>query len=125
VRSRGTYSRPFTRVIELQRAAAEDFRLEEERLSKELQQTEDRLAGLERATGEQGELSLEQQRELEAFEKKRVSIQRKLREVQHTLNKDIEQLGVRLKYINMFAVPSVLLLLGFLIPLLGKRRARR
>ena len=64
----------------------------------------------------------EQQDAIEQFRQEKVRIRRQLRDVQHELNKDIEQLGTTLKFINIGLVP-LLLALGALV--IGWRRAHR
>ena len=67
-------------------------------------------------------LTPEQQDAIEQFRQEKVRIRRQLRDVQHELNKDIEQLGTTLKFINIGLVP-LLLALGALV--IGWRRAHR
>jgi len=128
VRSRGTYNRPFDRVNKLQRAASDKLRQEEEGLRQKLSEAEERLMALnsELAMTESGEpiLTAEQQQEVEKFQRERFEIRKRLREVQHQLNKDIEQLGATLKLLNMLAVP-VLLAFFLLVMTWLKRRAAR
>jgi ABC-type uncharacterized transport system involved in gliding motility auxiliary subunit len=125
VRSRGTYNRPFDRVSELQRAASDKLRLEEEALRQKLAETEERLMALNSdgavtETGEAIALTPEQQQEVDKFQQERLQIRKRLREVQHQLNKDIEQLGSTLKILNMLAIPVLLAI--FLLVLTGLRR---
>lgn len=128
VRSRGTYNRPFDRVNELERSASEKLQQEEEILRQKLSETESRLMALNNEgavteTGEPMALTPEQQLEVENFQKERLKIRKRLREVQHQLNKDIEQLGTTLKLLNMLAVP-VLLAIFLLTFTWWKRRIR-
>lgn len=110
IRSRGQYSRPFTRVDALERAAQASFMNKEEALTQRLQETERKLSELQ--AGKQGQdalvLSADQQKELARFHQEKVKIRKELRDVQHQLNQDIENLGTRLKLINIFAVPLLL-----------------
>jgi len=127
VRSRGTYNRSFDRVNELERAASDKLRQEEEVLRQKLAETEERLMALNNEgavteTGETIEVTPEQQQEIDKFQQERLEIRKRLREVQHQLNKDIEQLGSTLKILNMFAVP-VLLAIFLLVMTWLRRRA--
>lgn len=129
VRSRGTYNRPFDRVNELERAANERLRQEEEVLRQKLAETEERLMALnnEGAVTETGEaiaLTPEQQQEVDKFQQERLEIRKRLREVQHQLNKDIEQLGSTLKLLNMLAVPILLAIFLLVLTWLRRRAAR-
>jgi ABC-type uncharacterized transport system involved in gliding motility auxiliary subunit len=123
VRSQGTYARPFTVVQAMNRAAQEQFRAAEQRLQAELEQTEQKLAELQAARGDQDGplLSAEQQQEIARFQAERVRLRRELREVQHNLRQDIDRLETRLKFINIGLVP---LLIGFAAVLVGVTRGR-
>lgn len=114
LRARGQYSRPFTRVDEIQRLAEQRFLASEKRLQQQLQDTEQQLAELQQQRDEDGgvlTLSAEQQQALERFRQQKVEIRKELRNVQHELDKDIDALGTRLKVINIFVLPLLLTLL--------------
>lgn len=126
VRGRGSYNRPFDRVMELERAASDVLRQEEESLRQKLSETEDRLMALSgddqlAMGGEAPELTAEQKLELEKFQHERLEIRKRLREVQHQLSSDIEKLGAVLKAINMLAVPILLLLVWAIMAGLKRR----
>lgn len=112
VRSRASYSRPFTRVDGLRVAAEARFRETEQRLQSELADTERRLGELQSAREDSGTVLLtsEQQEEIERFIDQRSEIRRELRAVQRDLDKNIEQLGTALKIINIALVPALLTL---------------
>ncbi len=112
VRSRGTFSRPFTRVEELRVDAEARFRETEQRLQQELAETERRLGELQSSREDTGSLLLtaEQQAEVDRFIEQRLSIRKELRAVQRGLDKDIEDLGTILKAINIGLVPLLLTL---------------
>ncbi|GAA4649359.1 GldG family protein [Kistimonas scapharcae] len=124
IRSRGQYSRPFTRVDMLEREAQASFMNKEEALTQQLQETENKLLALQ--AGKQGQealiLSDAQQKELARFQQEKLKIRKELRDVQHQLNQDIENLGTRLKLINIFVVP---LLLTIIVIGLRIRQTRR
>ncbi len=124
VRSRATYSRPFTKVEELRVAAEAQYRETEQRLQSELAETEKRLGELQSSREDTGNILLtpEQQTEVDRFIDQRAAIRKDLRAVQRDLAKNIEQLGTRLKIINTALVP-VLLTVFVLIAVW--RRSRR
>ncbi|XOV79101.1 MAG: Gldg family protein [Aestuariibacter sp.] len=112
VRSRGTYARPFEKVAELTVVAEARFREQEQALEAELAETEQQLAELQ--TGQSEEmlvLNEEQQAAIENFMDKKIEIRKKLREVRHQLDKDIEALGSQLQFINIIVMP-ILLVIG-------------
>jgi ABC-type uncharacterized transport system involved in gliding motility auxiliary subunit len=119
VRGRGSYNRPFERVNALEREASDRLRTEQENLQAKLAETEQQLQIL---LGDNQELTAdhpEQQEaaaaeariEIEKFQDQRMQIRKKLRDVRHQLNRDIERLGTILKIINILAVPFTLALL--------------
>ena len=124
VRSRGTFSRPFTKVLELRVDAEARFLQTQQRLQSELAETERRLGELQSARKDTGSLLLtdEQQAEIDRFIDQRASIRKELRAVQRGLDKDIEDLGTRLKVINIGLVP-LLLTVGTLFVIWRRRRS--
>jgi ABC-type uncharacterized transport system involved in gliding motility auxiliary subunit len=110
VRSRGSYTRPFTRVEELRVAAQARFQETEQRLQDELAETERRLGELQSSREDTGNILMtsEQQDEIDRFIDQRASIRTELRAVQRGLDKDIEQLGTTLKIVNIALVPLLL-----------------
>ncbi len=115
IRSRGRYSRPFTKVLTLQREADDRLRQEESELSARVAETESALAELN--TDEEGnpigEITPEIQTEIDRFNRELIETRRRLREVRFQLTEDIEQLGSNLKAVNTALVP-ILLTLFFL-----------
>ncbi len=110
VRSRASYTRPFTRVEGIRVDAESRFRETEQRLQMELDETERRLGELQSARDDTGTmlLSPEQQAEIDRFIDQRTSIRQELRAVQRGLDEDIEGLGTFLKIINIGLVPGLL-----------------
>ncbi|PIE43382.1 MAG: ABC transporter [Gammaproteobacteria bacterium] len=121
IRSRGRFSRPFTKVESIRLQAEEKFLQQQRELKARLRETEQKLAELESNRGgdEQSLLTPEQEKTLAEFQKEKLKIRKDLREVQHQLDRDIEQLGTHLKLINIFLVPFLLTLI-----VLGVRRFR-
>ena len=112
IRSRGTYSRPFTRVLNLQRKADDRLRIEESELLDRLTETEAALAELNQTQDGQliGQITPEIQAEIDQFNAELLDTRRRLRDVQFQLSEDIEQLGSRLKAINTGLIPILLTL---------------
>ena len=113
VRNRGSFIRPFQRVNAIRREAELEFRQKEEELIQRLDETEQRLVELEK-TKQVGDSSLilspEQQQELVRFRQEKVAIRKDLRTVRRNLRRDIDNLGSRLKFINIALIP---ILIGF------------
>ncbi len=110
VRSRASYTRPFTRVEKLRAEAESRFRETEQRLQSELAETERRLGELQASREDTGTVLLteEQQAEIDRFINQRTAIRQELRAVQRGLDRDIERLGTVLKIINIGLVPFLL-----------------
>lgn len=126
IRSRGAYSRPFNRVIEMQRQADDRLREEEAELLARLADTEAEVARL--SQNEEGEpleqLAPEIQSEIDQFNQEMIDTRRRLRDVQFQLTEDIERLGANLQWLNTLLVPVLLSVLVLGIYLLRARRRR-
>jgi ABC-type uncharacterized transport system involved in gliding motility auxiliary subunit len=127
VRSRGSFSRPFERVEALRREAELGLRSQEQRLQAELEDTERKLVELElaRQDGDTLLFTPEQEAELARFQQEQLRIRRALRDVRRDLDASIEQLGTRLKIINIVAVPSLVALFAIGAAAWRNRRRRR
>ena len=124
IRSRGKFSRPFTRVAALQVKAAARYTQQEQGLSDKLEEVKKKLSELERQRPKGSDLMLSPA-QLDAVRQYRLEEQRTrhaLREVRKVLRQDIEQLGNVLLAINMLVMPLLVAVLGFVIIL---RRSRR
>ncbi len=124
VRSRGEFTRPFTKIVEIRRAAELQYRQKEQQLLDRLEQTEQALLELEQGRrNDQNQLMLtaEQQEEVEKFRREKIRIRQELREVQHQLRSDIETLEGWLKFINIGLLPLVIVVGAGAV---GLRRAR-
>ena len=126
IRSRGVFSRPFSKVDELTVIAEQKFREQEEILQKQLEETEQQLLQLQNQQVEVGALiiSPEQQLAIDEFMQKKVTIRKSLRDVRHQLDKDIESLGNWLKLVNIAIVPFILILLLALLRVFFRTRPR-
>ena len=125
VRSRASYTRPFTRVDALRVEAEAQYRETEQRLQSELTETENRLRELQSNREDSGAILLsdEQQDEIDRFVEQRATIRKDLRAVQRGLDQDIERLGMVLKAINIGLVPLILTVLALFHVARRSRRA--
>lgn len=126
IRSRGRYSRPFERVVKLQREADDRLRTEEAALLERLTETEEQLAGLNTDEGGQllGQLTPEIQTEIDRFNAELLDTRRSLRDVQFQLTADIEALGSNLKWFNTAAIPLLLTVIALFMSLTRARHRR-
>ena len=113
MRSRGRYSRPFSRVLDLQREADDRLREEESVLLSRVTETEASLAelNLDGDGNPIGQITPEIQAEIDRFNDELLETRRRLREVRFQLTEDIEQLGANLKAANTVLIPIVLTIL--------------
>ena len=125
VRTRATSTRPFTRLDGIRRAAEQRFRAEEKQLQDQLATLESRLEQLKPPGGDAPALTHAQQAELEQFQQQKVATRKALRDVQHQLNADIEAIDARLRLLNIFGIPALLLLVAGAIGLRNHFRRRR
>lgn len=127
VRSRGSSNRSFTKLEEIQKEAEQKFREKEKELQARLQETEQKIVGLQ-SQKQQGDntiiLSAEQQQEIENFRQEKVKIRKELRNVQHELRKDIENLENRMKFLNIGLMPLLIGMGGFGLSFYRSRRKR-
>ena len=110
IRSRGRYSRPFIRVLDLQRQADDRLREEEAELLDRLAESEAALAQLNQDEDGNpiGQLTPEIQTEIDRFNEEMLETRRRLRDVRFQLTEDIEQLGNNLKAANTALIPILL-----------------
>ena len=126
IRGQGRYFRPFTVVKDMQREAESRFRQVEQDLQAQLQQIEMQLAELQNQQGDGADvitLTPEVEAKLLQFQQEKLTIRKKLRDVQHQLNKDIEQLDFTLKLINIALVPLLLTVFVIVVALVRRRKA--
>jgi ABC-type uncharacterized transport system involved in gliding motility auxiliary subunit len=124
IRTRASTTRPFGRVEALQLAAEARFRDTEERLQAELEETERTLTEMQslRQDGELTVLTPEQEDEVQRFVDRKLQIRSELRQVQHDLSREIEALGMRLKFINIILVPILIVIFALVFRQVRRRR---
>lgn len=126
LRGRGTFERPFTRVIALQASAQEKWRNEEIKLQERLRATQMRLDALQ--AGKSGDqkmiISPEQRQEIENFQTQLADTRRELKEVRKNLRREIETLGTRIKVANIAAMPALVIVFGIAHGLRRRRKAK-
>jgi len=124
VRARGSSHRPFDKVLANQRASETKYRETENQLRQQLRETETKLNELQQAKGSESQLILsdEQQREIERFKQRKLEVRKSLREVKRNLNKDIEALGNRIKFINIALIPIAITVVIILFSAFRSRR---
>ncbi|NOR19901.1 MAG: hypothetical protein GQ538_07405 [Xanthomonadales bacterium] len=127
IRARASTTQPFDRVDALRLSAEAEFRDTEERLQAELTETERKLTEMQsaRQDSELTVLTPEQQQEVQRFVDRKLQIRSELRQVQHDLSRDIEALGMRLKFINIVLVPVMIIIVALVFGRIRRRRQER
>ena len=127
IRTRASTTRPFDRVEALKLSAEARFRDTEERLQGELEETERTLTEMQslRQDGELTVLTSEQEDEVQRFVDRKLQIRSELRQVQHDLSRDIEVLGMRLKFINIVLVPVLIVIVALVFGQIRRRRREK
>lgn len=127
IRGRASYSRPFSRVQQLEREADERFRLKEQELQSELAETERKLGDLQSSREDDNLLLLsdEQRAEIDRFQQEKLRIRKELRQVRRSLDEDIERLGLVLKVVNIALVPFLITLLALATVVIRRRQRAR
>ncbi|MBT6275790.1 MAG: ABC transporter, partial [Chromatiales bacterium] len=128
VRSRGRYTRPFTRVDDIRRDAELRFRAKEQQLVEELRTTEQKLLALGKSQPEAGGgelvLSAEQRAEIERFRAEKVRIRKDLRSVLHERSKNIDALESNIRMLNLVLMPLLIVIIGLLVAFWQTQRRR-
>jgi ABC-type uncharacterized transport system involved in gliding motility auxiliary subunit len=126
VRSRATMNRPFTVVKRMQAQAESNYREKIKGLEKNLQEAQTRLNELQRTKSGEGNqrfvLSPEQQEEIKKFQAKQAEVNKELRIVRRSLNKDIDALETRLKWINIAGVPLLVAFSGISLAMIKRKK---
>ena len=125
LRGRGTASRPFEVLRNIQQIASQKFEDKERQLGQTLLNTEKKLKELRRKNPEGSEavVSINDQRSMEKMQREILKLRSELRKVRRSLTNEYESLEMRLWFFNIAMVPLVLT--AFLIILAIARSIRR
>lgn len=125
LRSRGSFRRPFDKVIALEDKAAEQWRAKEQELNQKLQDLQMKLSELQRSKNKDQQLviSPEQRKEIENFKVQQVAMKKQLKEVRKNLRQDIDALGLKLKVMNIACVPVLVAAFGIVFAAARRKKA--
>jgi ABC-type uncharacterized transport system involved in gliding motility auxiliary subunit len=126
LRTRTVSSRPFARIEKIQRSAELRYHDKQNQLQSDLEALNQKLLQLQaRNQAGAGSVNALEKNEIARYQKQKMAIRSELRQVQRQLNTDIENLISRLKLINIFLVPGIVVLFSFALGfrLLLRRRA--
>lgn len=127
IRSRGTSSRPFTVVRDLQARAEKEFQGRIARLEEELRSVQTQINALQsrRKPGEKELLSSEQRKVLADFRRKEVEARQELKLVRRQLRQEIDSLENTLIFMNIALVPILVVAAGIVVAVIKRRRSVR
>ncbi len=114
LRGRGLFSRPFEKKDALAKAARERFLDKDQELQAKEQELSAQIQKLQAGADEQGVtyVTPQQLAELQARQEEQIEIRKQRGRVKHDLSKDIEALGMRLKFIHIGLIPLLVALGG-------------
>jgi ABC-type uncharacterized transport system involved in gliding motility auxiliary subunit len=128
VRSRASRERPFTVVQKMQANAEASYRTKIKELEGSLAETQRNLNELQKSKGEAGQrfiLSPEQQQELENFRKKEADVKVQLKQMRKQLRSEIDSLENRITWLNIAGMPVAVILAGFGLAAMKRKRAAK
>ena len=127
LRARGKMSRPFTKIEELETAAAKKYQAKENELQDRLRTTEQKINELQKqksgGSNTRIVMTPEQQKAIDEFKVKMVKTRKELRDVKFSLDKDTQSLQTRLMAINIGLMPAIIAI--FALGLAAYRSSRR
>jgi ABC-type uncharacterized transport system involved in gliding motility auxiliary subunit len=114
IRSRSKFERPFTKVQMLERKAAAQWLEREQDLVRKVEETNLKLKELEslKDAAQKFVLSKEQEEEIQNFKEERLRINHELKLVRRHLRSEIESLGTKIKFANIFLMPLLVSFAG-------------
>jgi len=122
VRTRAVAARPFTVIRDMEARAAQAYTGKLKDLQDSLQQTQEKLQGLQKTGPGTTILTAEQQAELENFKKKAAETRRELKDVRRELRADSEALEFWTKVINIALMPILVTIAGIAFAFYRRRR---
>lgn len=128
IRAGGSFSRPFDRISTMLADAEAQYRSEQTKLEREVEETERRINRI-RAGRSNESLALDPavRAEVAELSDRLLATRKELRDVQRNLRRDVEALGLRLKILNTAATPTLIALfaVGLGLTRASRRRADR
>lgn len=124
LRSRAAFTRPLTVVQKMEARAQQSYLGRIKELEDSLQQTQEKLAALQKQRGgtQSAILTPEQQSEVENFRKKATDAKRDLKEMRKNLRVESDALQFWTKLVNIGSVPLLVVLSGVLLAFARRRR---
>ena len=126
LRTRASNDRPFTVVQALQQKAQLRYRETQDTLQTSLSRAESTLAQLQQGgSGNSVALNAKEKEQIESLRRGMALTRRELRDVQHDLRAEVDALGARLAFLNIFGVPILVAGFALVLGLIRRRRQAR
>lgn len=125
LRTRASNDRPFTVVQALQQKAQMKYRETQDALQTSLSRAEATLSQLQQGSGNSLVLNQKERDEIESLRRGMALTRRELRDVQRNLRAEVDALGARLAFINIFGVPILVAAFAVVLGLIRRRRMKR
>ena len=125
VRSRASRERPFTVVQKLQADANANYQNKIKELEQNLAETQRKVNELQKGkgNGQRFILSPEQQQELSNFRKTEADVKVQLKDMRRKLRSEIDSLENRTKWLNIALMPLLVIIAGFVLAAMKRKRA--
>ena len=114
IRSRGKFERPFVKVQELEKKAQTRWLAREQELVRKADETNRKLREFDKQKDKSQRFVMtpEQEAEIQRFQEEKRKVNSELKQVRRNLRADIETLGNKIKFINIFVMPMLVSLAG-------------
>jgi len=125
IRSRGKFERPFVRVQELEKKAQAKWLSREQDLVRKAEDANLKLREFEQKKDPSQKfiISKDQEEEIRRFQEEKQRINKELKEVRRNLRSDIESLGTKLKFINIFLMPLLASVAGIFYAMYRRKKS--
>ena len=113
IRSRGMVSRPFIKVDQIRRTSEQKYRDSQAKLLLNLENIQNKINEIQ--SSDSAQAIKVNNAEYKLLLKEKVVLRQKLRHIQQSLNEDVDRLGRNIKFLNIFVMPIILLLVALFI----------
>jgi len=124
IRNHTSFSHPFTRIQALEANSTSELQEKRQQLLMQLATTQEKLKLLGNTDGAIA-LSVIEKEKLNRFRQDMLSTREQLRQVQHTLQRDLDALQNRLIMVNMVFVPMIIAILTLMVSLIKSANRRQ
>lgn len=127
LRGRSNVSRPFHLIERIRQDAERQFRKKEEELQQRLAQARTQMEAIMARNTRDNRVTLapEQRAQIDSFRREMLSVRRELRDVQRALRTDLDTLDDWLKFLNIAAIPLLLIAGCIVVAIFRRNRTRK